>query len=131
MVVCWSGPDAIGVLVSIAVVSAIDIISDVSAGAAFQHVALEATIVLIGLLGAALMGRRLITLLRHSRAKEAEAKQLAESLRASKKEAAHWREEANFRIRLQRVRHPHRCRRALPDIRSVAEPDDRRRGDEP
>jgi len=87
----------IGVLlafVAVALFAAIDISADLQEGAAFAHVAVEAGILLVGLLGSIFMARQLVLTLRRARAVQQEALQLAEQLEATRVEASRWRGEA-------------------------------------
>jgi DNA-binding NarL/FixJ family response regulator len=63
-------------------------------GTDLAHVAAEAAILLIGLVGAAFMARRLILVLRQARAMHREAADLAEELDVTRGEANRWRNEA-------------------------------------
>ena len=85
-----------GVLLAFVVVAlfaAIDISADLREGAAFNHVAAEAGILLVGLLGSIFMARRLVLTLRRARAAQNEALELAEQLAATREEASRWRGE--------------------------------------
>ncbi|MEZ4364084.1 MAG: LuxR C-terminal-related transcriptional regulator [Kofleriaceae bacterium] len=86
-----------GVLVAFAVVAllaALDLASDLGEGTTLGHVLAEGGVFLVGLLGAALMARRLRDLVRSERAARDEAIALAERLKATEAEAARWRGEA-------------------------------------
>ena len=78
----------------IALFAAIDISADLREGTTFAHVAVEAAILLVGLLGSIFMTRRLVLALRHARAVQKEALALAEQLAATRVEANRWRTEA-------------------------------------
>jgi DNA-binding CsgD family transcriptional regulator len=75
----------------VAVVAALDVLSDLSEGTTVRHVVVEGALVLVGLVGALEMARRLV---RSLRASEEKAFALAEQLRATQAEAARWRGEA-------------------------------------
>jgi DNA-binding NarL/FixJ family response regulator len=86
-----------GVLVAFAVVAllaAVDLASDLGEGTTVGHVLAEAGVFVVGLLGAAVMARRLRNLIRSERAARDEAAALAERLKATEAEAARWRGEA-------------------------------------
>ena len=80
--------------VAVALFAAIDISADLREGTTFAHVAVEAAILLVGLLGSIFMTRRLVLALRHARAVQKEALALAEQLAATRVEANRWRTEA-------------------------------------
>lgn len=80
--------------VAVALFSAVDIWSDLREGTDPAHVAAEAAILLVGLIGAAFMARRLILVLRHAQAMHEEALDLAEQLDVTRAEANRWRDEA-------------------------------------
>ena len=79
---------------AVALFAAIDISADLREGTTFAHVAVEAAILLVGLLGSIFMTRRLVLALRHARAVQKEALALAEQLEATRAEANRWRSEA-------------------------------------
>lgn len=79
---------------TVALFAAIDISADLREGTTFAHVAVEAAILLVGLLGSIFMTRRLVLALRHARAVQKEALALAEQLEATRAEANRWRSEA-------------------------------------
>lgn len=78
----------------VALFAAVDIWSDMREGTDLAHVGAEAAILLIGLVGAAFMARRLILVLRQARAMHREAADLAEELDVTRGEANRWRNEA-------------------------------------
>ena len=80
--------------VAIAALALLDVLADLHEGTTISHVLLEVAVVVIGLAGAAGMGRRLVGITRRERTTRLEAEHLAERLEHSKQEAAHWREEA-------------------------------------
>jgi DNA-binding CsgD family transcriptional regulator len=80
--------------VAVALFSAIDIWSDLREGTDRAHVGAEAAILLVGLIGAVFMARRLILALRRARAMHREALDLAEQLDVTRAEANRWRDEA-------------------------------------
>jgi DNA-binding CsgD family transcriptional regulator len=87
----------VGVLVAfvaVALLAALDLASDLAAGTTVDHVVAEGAVFLVGLLGAILIARRLMRVVRSERAARREALVLAERLEASQAEAARWRGEA-------------------------------------
>lgn len=84
----------IAAFAAVAVLAATDLATDLGEGTTLGHVVAEGSVVLVGLLGAVLMARRLLTILRSERAAREEATSLAERLRATEAEAARWRSEA-------------------------------------
>jgi DNA-binding CsgD family transcriptional regulator len=87
----------VGVLLAflgVALFAAIDISADLREGTAFEHVAAETGILLVGLLGSVFMARRLVLMLRRARAVQDEALGLAEQLELTRAEASRWRSEA-------------------------------------
>jgi DNA-binding CsgD family transcriptional regulator len=86
-----------GVLLAFMVVAlfaAIDIWADLREGTTLGHVAAEAGVLLVGLLGSIFMARRLVVTLRHARAAQREAVELAGQLEVTRAEASRWRSEA-------------------------------------
>jgi DNA-binding CsgD family transcriptional regulator len=79
---------------AVALFAAIDISADLGEGTTVAHVAVEAAILLVGLLGSLFMTRRLVLALRRARAVRKEALSLAEQLEATRVEANRWRSEA-------------------------------------
>ncbi|HEX5041926.1 MAG TPA: LuxR C-terminal-related transcriptional regulator [Candidatus Polarisedimenticolaceae bacterium] len=79
---------------AVALLAALDLVSDTREGTTFGHVAAELGVVLVGMAGAVLMARRLVVLARDARVATAEAAALAERLAATEAEAARWRGEA-------------------------------------
>jgi DNA-binding CsgD family transcriptional regulator len=85
-----------GVLVAfaaVAVLAALDVVSDLREGTDPGHVIVEVSMVLVGMVGAAFMARRLMQIVGSERAARQQALELAERLRASEAEAARWRDE--------------------------------------
>jgi DNA-binding CsgD family transcriptional regulator len=80
--------------VAVAVLAALDLVSDLREGTTVGHVVAEGGIVLVGLLGSVVMTRRLAGVLRSERAAREEALALAERLKITEAEAARWRDEA-------------------------------------
>ena len=78
----------------IALFAALDISSDLREGTTLAHVTAEAGILLVGLLGSLFMARRLVLTLRHARAVQREALELAGQLEVTRAEANRWRSEA-------------------------------------
>jgi len=87
----------VGVLLAFAAVAlfaAIDIWADLREGTTLAHVAAEAGVLLVGLLGSIFMARRLVVTLRRARAAQREAVELAGQLEVTRAEASRWRSEA-------------------------------------
>ncbi len=78
----------------VAVLAAVDLLSDLGEGTTVGHVATEGAVVLVGLAGSVVMARRLIHGVRDARETRRQAAALAERLDATEREATHWREEA-------------------------------------
>ena len=78
----------------VALFAALDIWSDLREGTTLAHVAAEAGVLLVGLLGSIFMARRLVHTLRQARAVQKEAFELAEQLEVTRAEANRWRSEA-------------------------------------
>ncbi|MEZ4220408.1 MAG: LuxR C-terminal-related transcriptional regulator [Polyangiaceae bacterium] len=78
----------------VALLAAVDLVSDFSEGTTIGHVVLEGGVFVVGLLGVTMMVRRLRELVRSERAARDEVTSLAERLRATEAEAARWRAEA-------------------------------------
>ena len=85
--------------VTIAALALLDVLADLHEGTTISHMLLEIAVVVIGLAGAAGMGRQLVGIMRRERATQLEAERLAERLKHSRQEAAHWREEAQALLR--------------------------------
>ena len=85
---------ALAAFLGISLLAGLDVASDVHGGTTVRHVAAEAGVVLIGVIGAGLMLRRVIGVTRMARSAREEASGLAERLRASEAEAARWRAES-------------------------------------
>lgn len=86
----------VGVLaafVVIALLGALDLVSDLRQGNTARHVLAEAGVFLVGMLGAVFMARLLMRVVRSERAARKEALHLTERLEASEAEAARWRDE--------------------------------------
>jgi DNA-binding CsgD family transcriptional regulator len=79
---------------AVALLAALDLVSDTREGTTSGHVAAELGVVLVGMAGAVFMARRLVVLARDARAATAEAAALARRLAATEAEAARWRGEA-------------------------------------
>ncbi len=85
---------ALAAFLGISLLAGLDIANDVQEGITPGHALAEGGVVVIGLVGAALMVRRLIGVTRLARSARQEASGLAERLRASEAEAARWRAES-------------------------------------
>lgn len=79
---------------TVAVLAAMDILSDLEEGTTFSHVLSEAGVLLVGLTGSVFIARRLVLTLRRARAVEREAVDLKEQLAVTQAEARRWRSEA-------------------------------------
>jgi len=77
-----------------ALLAAIDLVSDLHEGTTVGHVLTEGATLVVGLLGAALVARRLLRTIRRADAAVAEARELAGQLEATAAEAAAWRTQA-------------------------------------
>ncbi len=84
---------------AVALLAALDVAADLRQGTTLGHVLVESAVLLVGLVGAVLVSRRLIRLVRSARAAEQEAIALAAELEATQAEAARWREEARDLLR--------------------------------
>lgn len=78
----------------VALLAAVDVASDLREGTTLRHVLTEGGLVLAGMIGAALVGWRLLLMSRQARAAHARARTLALQLEATRSEAARWRGEA-------------------------------------
>lgn len=86
-----------GVLVAfglVALLAALDLASDLGEGTTAGHVLAEGGVFVVGLVGAAVMARRLRDLVRSERAARDEATALAARLKVTEAEATRWRGEA-------------------------------------
>ncbi len=79
---------------SVALLAALDLVSDLGQGTTMGHVLAEGAVFVVGMLGAVFMARRLVSVMRSERAARQEALNLAEQLKATQAEAARWRDEA-------------------------------------
>ena len=79
---------------TVAVLAAIDIFSDLREGTTVSHVVSESGVFLVGLLGSIFIVRRLALTLRGARAAQREVLELAKRLVATEAEANRWRSEA-------------------------------------
>ena len=84
--------------VAMATLSAVDVVSDFRQGTTIGHVLAEGAILLVGLIGAVIVARKLLTTVRHARRAAQEAEALAGELEATAAEAARWRKEAQTLI---------------------------------
>lgn len=78
---------------AVALLAAVDLVFDLSEGTTVLHVLAEGGVVVVGLLGAAAMARRLREVVRRELSAREEATALAERLKATEAEAARWRGE--------------------------------------
>ncbi|HEY8945974.1 MAG TPA: hypothetical protein VIM73_17015 [Polyangiaceae bacterium] len=79
---------------AVALLAGLDLWTDLSEGATLGHVLAEAGALSIGLLGSVVLAQRLRELVRSERAARDEVTALAERVRVTEAEAAHWRQEA-------------------------------------
>lgn len=79
---------------AIALLASLDLASDVTEGTTVGHAIVEGGCFLVGLLGAALVARRLMLLTRSERSAREEATLLAERLKVTEADAARWRDES-------------------------------------
>lgn len=80
--------------VGVSLLAAFDISADLREGTTMGHVVIEGGILLVALLGAAFMTRRLVLTLRRARATQKEALALVAQLEETRAEADRWRREA-------------------------------------
>lgn len=81
-------------LLGIAALAGLDAATDLTEGTTLSHVLLEGLVILSGMVGAGLLGRRLATLRRRERDLSERAADLTRRLESSQAEAARWRAEA-------------------------------------
>lgn len=79
---------------AIAVLAGFDLLIDLTEGTTRGHVLMEGAVVLVGMVGAAAMARKLIGVIRLGRLAREEAAVLAERLKVSEEQAARWRAES-------------------------------------
>jgi DNA-binding NarL/FixJ family response regulator len=79
--------------------AAADVMADLREGTTVSHVGLEGVVLAIGILGAALVARRLFVAVRSARESSQEARNLANQLAQSSAEAGRWRDEAKDLMR--------------------------------
>lgn len=80
---------------AVAALAAADLTSDIGEGASVRHMVTEAILLLTGLLGLALMVRRLVRLSRQAEGLRRQARELSEQLEVRTAEATRWRREAH------------------------------------
>ena len=85
--------------VAVALLTGLDLVSDLREGTTVGHVVAEGGVFFVGLLGAVFIARRLMGIVRSERAARGEALHLAERLKATEAEAARWRGEARDLLR--------------------------------
>lgn len=78
----------------IAFLASLDLASDVTGGTTVGHAVVEGGCFLVGLLGAAVVARRLLLVTQRERAAREEATALAERLKLTEADAARWRNES-------------------------------------
>ncbi len=91
-----------GVLLAFLAVAAfagVDILADVHEGTTLKHVLSESGVLVVGLIGATFVARRILLILRRARAVEREAVDLADRLAVTEAEARRWRNEARDLMR--------------------------------
>ncbi len=81
--------------IAVALLAALDVAADIQEGTTLAHVVFEGIILLVGLVGALLMARRLVLVLRAANSAREQAASLAEALQAKEAEATRWRNEAS------------------------------------
>jgi DNA-binding CsgD family transcriptional regulator len=79
--------------VAMAILAAVDLLSDLREGTTLSHVLAEGGILLVGFIGAGLVARKLIATTRSARSSAAAARLLAGQLEATTAEATRWRTE--------------------------------------
>jgi len=84
---------------AVAALAAADLASDVAEGTTVRHVIIEGLVVGFGLVGFAVVARRLAALARSKRQLEAEAEELAARLADTRRDAQRWRGEARELLR--------------------------------
>lgn len=82
------------VFAAVAVMASVDLISDMSQGTGWAHLALEGALALVGLVGLAVVLRRVVALTRRTRSLGRQTATLEQRLAASAAEATRWRQEA-------------------------------------
>jgi DNA-binding CsgD family transcriptional regulator len=85
---------ALAAFVAVAALAGVDLTTDLAQGTTLAHVIAEGGILLVGLGGAVVLGRKLLLTIRRARAATEEARMLAGQLDATATEAARWRDEA-------------------------------------
>jgi hypothetical protein len=85
--------------IAMAVLAALDLLTDLGEGTTALHLAAEGAVVTLGLLGAGLVTRRLFHLAQSEREALAEVRGLRAELAAKAAEAARWREQASDLLR--------------------------------
>lgn len=81
-----------------AILVAIDLVTDLRGGTAGFHVVLEAAVVVIGMVAASMLALRMRRMSRNARELRDQASELAASLHASQLDAAKWRSDASALI---------------------------------
>lgn len=79
---------------AVALLAATDLAGDAGSAVSVAHLAIEGSIVAIGVVGSLWMARRFVALASEHRALSADVDRLARRLSDSEHEAAHWRQEA-------------------------------------
>jgi DNA-binding CsgD family transcriptional regulator len=83
-----------GLFAVVAVLAGFDLVADLGEGTTVGHAAIEASVVVIGLAGAAWTTAQVIALAREAQGLRVRTGELSADLDASRAEAAHWRLEA-------------------------------------
>lgn len=78
----------------LACLSAVDVVADLSEGTTVSHVVVEGAILIVALLSAAFVGRKLILVARGAKAAQAEVRALAGQLAKTTADAEQWRSDA-------------------------------------
>ena len=83
----------VGLFAITAGLASADMIGDIGEGTTVSHLVIEGGVVLVGLFGMVLMGRRFVGLIRRQHSLEAETANLTGRLEASRADALRWRQE--------------------------------------
>lgn len=88
-----------GGLVVIAVLAALDVVTDLAEGTSLRHVLVEAAVLVVAGFGAAIVLRELVASRRETRRLKRDSAELAGRLAATRQEAARWRGETEHLLR--------------------------------
>ncbi len=81
--------------VAVAALATVDVASDLREGTTLRHVLFELVVIVVGLLGGAIVARRLLAMVRRARESRAALAALAQRLHETEREAERWRAEAH------------------------------------